>query len=133
MNLLLDTHTLLWTLTTPELLSAKAREALETPDNDVLVSSISLWEISLKFSMGKLTLSSITPSDLPDVIEQTGFKLIEPTVEDYAGFHQLPRTSHKDPFDRMLIWQAIQGSLTLVTKDGQLEVYRSLGLETLCS
>ena len=129
MNLLLDTHTLLWALSSPGLMSSKARNALEAPENDILVSSISLWEISLKFSLGKLTLSSITPSDLPDVIEQTGFKLIEPTVDEYAGFHQLLRTCHKDPFDRMLIWQAIQGNLTLVTKDGQLDDYKSIGLK----
>lgn len=131
MNLLLDTHTLLWALSKPELLSSKARDALEAPENDILASSISLWEISLKFSLGKLTLTSITPTELPDVIEQTGFKLIEPTVEEYAGFYQLPRTSHKDPFDRMLIWQAIQGGFTLVTKDGQLDDYIAIGLKTL--
>ena len=131
MNLLLDTHTLLWALFTPELLSSKARDALESPENDILASSISLWEISLKFSLGKLTLASITPTELPDVIEQTGFKLIEPTVEEYAGFYQLPRTSHKDPFDRMLIWQAIQNNFTLITKDGQLDDYTTIGLKTL--
>lgn len=131
MNLLLDTHTLLWALTEPDQLSANARAVLENPENEVLVSSISLWEISLKYSLGKLTLSAINPLDLPDVIEQTGFKFIEPTIGDYAGFHQLPRTSHKDPFDRILIWQSIQSGLTLVSKDGQLDEYKAMGLKTL--
>lgn len=131
MSLLLDTHTLLWALCTPDQLSAHARKALENPENEVFISSISLWEISLKFSLGKLTLQAISPTELPDVIEQTGFKLIAPSVEEYAGFHQLPRTSHKDPFDRMLIWQSIQNDFTLVTKDGQLEQYIAIGLKTL--
>ena len=131
MNLLIDTHTLLWALTAPEQLGAHAREALENPENEVFVSSISLWEISLKFSLGKLTLTALDPTDLPEIIEQTGFKLIEPSIDEYAGFHQLPRTSHKDPFDRMLIWQSIQNDLTLVTKDGQLEQYIAIGLKTL--
>ncbi len=130
MNLLLDTHALLWALTAPNLLSQSVRDSLEIPENEVLVSRISLWEISLKFSLGKLILTSITPTDLPEAIEQTGFKLIEPTIEEYAGFHQLPRTHHKDPFDRMLIWQAIQNDLTFVTKDGQLDQYIAIGLKT---
>lgn len=131
MNLLLDTHTLLWALTAPNLLSPTARAALENADNEVLVSTISLWEISLKFSLGKLDLQQITPADLPNAIEETGFKLLTPSVEEYAGFHLLPRTSHKDPFDRMLIWQSIQNNLTLVTKDTQLDDYKPMGLSTL--
>lgn len=131
MKLLLDTHTLLWSLISPKLLSRKAIKAIESPDNSVYVSTISLWEISLKFSLDKLLLENISPADLPEIIEQTGFELIEPSVEEYAGFYQLPRVKHKDPFDRMLIWQSIQRSCTLVTKDGNLKDYKPLGLITL--
>lgn len=131
MNLLLDTHTLLWALTAPEQLGTHARKALENRENEVFVSSISLWEISLKFSLGKLTLTALDPTDLPEVIEQTGFKLIEPSTAEYAGFHHLPRTSHKDPFDRMLIWQSVQNDFYLVTKDGELDQYVAIGLKTL--
>lgn len=70
--------------------------------------------------------------ELPDAIERTGFERLAPSAEEYASFYQQLRHVHKDPFDRMLIWQCLQQSLTLVTKDGGIEAYRSLGLQTLC-
>lgn len=131
MRLLLDTHTLLWALISPDQLSKKAARAIESPDNDIYVSTLSLWEISIKFNLGKISLGAISPADLPDAIERTGFQLLAPLAEEYASFYQLPRQTHKDPFDRMLIWQSLQQSLTLVTMDGSIEAYRSLGLQTL--
>ena len=131
MRLLLDTHALLWALISPDQLSKKAARAIESPENEIYVSTLSLWEISIKFNLGKIVLDAITPSELPDAIERTGFQLLAPTAEEYASFYQLPRQAHKDPFDRMLIWQCLQQSLTLVCKDGNIEAYQSLGLQTL--
>lgn len=131
MKLLLDTHALLWALISPDQLSQRAIEAIESPDNEIYASTLSLWEISIKFNLGKITLNAITPTELPDAIERTGFELLAPSAEEYASFYQLPRHAHKDPFDRMLIWQCLQQSLTLVTKDGDIEAYQSLGLQTL--
>ena len=131
MKLLLDTHALLWALISPDKLSKKAARAIESPDNEIYVSTLSLWEISIKFNLGKIALDPITPADLPDAIERTGFQLLAPSADEYASFYQLPRHAHKDPFDRMLIWQSLQHSFTLVTKDGNIEAYQSLGLETL--
>lgn len=131
MKLLLDTHALLWALISPDQLSKKAVRAIESPDNEIYVSTLSLWEISIKFNLGKIALKGITPADLPDAIERTGFQLLAPTANEYASFYQLPRHMHKDPFDRMLIWQSLQQSLTLVTMDGDIGAYQSLGLQTL--
>ena len=131
MKLLLDTHALLWALISPDQLSKKAVRAIESPDNEIYVSTLSLWEISIKFNLGKIALKGITPADLPDAIERTGFQLLAPTANEYASFYQLPRHVHKDPFDRMLIWQSLQQSLTLVTMDGDIGAYQSLGLQTL--
>jgi PIN domain nuclease of toxin-antitoxin system len=131
MKLLLDTHALLWALISPDQLSKKAVRAIESPDNEIYVSTLSLWEIAIKFNLGKIALKGITPADLPDEIERTGFQLLAPTANEYASFYQLPRHVHKDPFDRMLIWQSLQQSLTLVTMDGDIGAYQSLGLQTL--
>lgn len=131
MRLLLDTHALLWALISPDQLSKKAARAIESPDNEIFVSTLSLWEISIKFNLGKIELGAIKPTDLPDAIIHTGFRLLPPSAEEYASFYQLPRHAHKDPFDRMLIWQSLQQSLTLVTMDGDIEAYQSLGLKTL--
>lgn len=131
MRLLLDTHALLWALISPDQLSKKATRAIESPDNDVCVSTLSLWEISIKFNLEKISLGGITPTDLPNAIERTGFQLLAPLAEEYASFYQLPRQTHKDPFGRMLVWQSLQQSLTQVTMDGSIETYRSLGLQTL--
>ena len=60
-----------------------------------------------------------------------GLALISPSVEESASFYKLPRAPHRDPFDRMLVWQAIQRRLVLVTKDGALPAYRGAGLKTL--
>ena len=131
MRLLLDTHALLWALISPDQLSQKAIGAIESPDNEIYVSALSLWEISIKFNLGKITLNGISPADLPGAIERTGFELLAPSAEEYASFYELPRQAHKDPFDRMLIWQCLLQPLTLVTKDGDIEAYKSLGLQTL--
>ena len=66
MKVLLDTHSFLWSAFSPEKLSQKARDAIERGENDVFVSVITFWEISLKFALGKINLSGITPEQLPD-------------------------------------------------------------------
>jgi len=131
MKLLLDSHTFLWALMAPEKLSKKARTALEFPGNETFVSSISFWELSLKYSLGKLHLEGTTPENLPTAAEKSGFSLLTLDPEIAATFHQLPHIEHRDPFDRMLIWQAIQSELTLITKDSAIKPYTELGLKVL--
>jgi PIN domain nuclease of toxin-antitoxin system len=129
-NALLDTLGFLWAAIEPQRLSAKARKAIVDPANQVFVSSVSLWEISWKFSLGKLDLSGISPEELVPVARNMGLTLVAPSAEESAGFHRLPKVTHKDPFDRMLIWQCLQNQWTFVSRDRVMGEYESLGLRT---
>jgi PIN domain nuclease of toxin-antitoxin system len=131
MNCLLDTHTLLWALFDPSRLGKKAAENIRNPDVSVVVSVVSFWEISLKYAMGKLQLSGIEPDDFPAMVRQSGLDILPLAAADAATFHRLPRMEHKDPFDRLIIWQAITHNLTLVSHDKAFAAYRKLGLKVL--
>ena len=131
MNCLLDTHAFLWAVFSPEKLGRKARAIITDPTNEICLSSISLWEISLKYALGKLTLENCTPESLVVVAREIGLTLIATTAEESASFHRLPRIPHRDPFDRMLAWQAIQRQLVLITKDAALPAYQEAGLKVL--
>lgn len=131
MTALLDTHAFLWAAFEPRKLSARARELIEDPANDIAVSSISLWEVSLKYSLGKLQLDGCTPDDLPDAAGAMGVAVIAPTAREFSAFHKLPRLAHRDPFDRMMVWQCLSNDWTLVTRDSAAPEYEKLGLRTL--
>ena len=131
MNYLLDTHAFLWAAFSPRKLSRRAREAIADPDNEILVSVVTFWEISLKFGLGKIELEGIAPEDLPDVARRIGCEVLELDSEDAASFHKLPRAGHKDPFDRMLVYQAIRRHKRLISRDAALAVYAPQGLELL--
>ena len=128
---LLDTHTLLWTLFEDEKLSAKAREAISNAENEIYVSVISYWEISLKYALGKLELEGITPDELPEKSKEIDIETMDLSEEDVITFYKLPRLKHKDPFDRLIIWQAIRRDLPLISKDKNMEDYQKFGLVTL--
>jgi PIN domain nuclease of toxin-antitoxin system len=115
----------------PRKLSAKVRGIVEDTDNRVLVSSVSFWEISLKYSLGTLDLQGIVPGQLPEITKQTGFELIELLPDEAATYYQLEANWHRDPFDRMLIWQAIQNKLTIISKDNHIARYKSVGLKAI--
>lgn len=131
MNYLLDTHTFLWAAFSPDKLSAKARNEIRSAENQVCISSVSFWEISLKYTLGKIELTACTPADMPDIAAQMGFEIIQLGAVETASFYQLPKVAHKDPFDRMIIWQAIQQQLVLVSKDANFPEYRQFGLKVL--
>jgi len=128
MNLLLDTHSLLWAIFSPRKLSEPAREAMKDRQNDVAASVVSFWEISLKYAIGKLELVGAKPEDLPEVTESMGIDILPLSAHEAAGFHKLPKRRHKDPFDRLIIWQAIQRGMQLITRDRSFEDYRETGL-----
>ena len=107
MNYLLDTHVFIWAIKERKKLSPVVIETLENADNSVFVSAITFWEISLKFSIGKLELRNILPEEFPEAALQMGFELIPLSPNESASHHKLKLTQHKDPLDRMLIWQAI--------------------------
>ncbi len=126
---LLDTHALLWALFEPEKLSRKCRAILKDPGNDVFVSPVSYWEISLKFGLGKLVLPATDPSEIPAAARQLG--LVETVIppEVFATFHRLPYPpDRRDPFDRLLVWQAISGKHTLVSRDRAVPFFKMHGL-----
>ncbi|MEI6675828.1 MAG: type II toxin-antitoxin system VapC family toxin [Verrucomicrobiota bacterium] len=129
MTWMLDTHALLWALFDPNKLGRKARTVLENPANQVLVSPVSYWEISLKFGLGKLQLPDTDPSEIPHAVLQLGLRE-DPLVPDIlASFHRLPYApDHRDPFDRLLVWQAVRRGHTLLSKDRALPFFRDHGL-----
>ena len=131
MNCLLDTHTFLWAAMYPEKLSHRARATILDAANDIHVSVVTFWEVSLKFALGKIELQGTTPEELPDAAVQMGFTLLTLAPQDAATFDQLPRFQHKDPFDRMLVWQSICQNLTLLSKDSDLRQYQPHGLHVL--
>lgn len=131
MNYLLDTHTFLWAAFSPNKLSAIARKEICSAENRICLSTISFWEISLKFALGKIELTKCKPDDMPDIAAQMHIEIIQPTAPETASFYQLPKVRHKDPFDRMIIWQAIQQPFVLVSKDANFPEYKQFGLKVL--
>jgi PIN domain nuclease of toxin-antitoxin system len=131
MNYLLDTHTFLWTVFAPDKLSPTAKTIIRDPGNLVCLSTISFWEISLKYALGKLELVNCVPDELPQVALAMHLQFIAPDAAEAASFHRLPRLSHKDPFDRMLVWQAIRQRLYLVSRDSRFADYQSFGLRVV--
>jgi PIN domain nuclease of toxin-antitoxin system len=131
MSCLLDTHALLWALFEPSRLGMKAADCIRNPDVTVSVSVVSFWEISLKYATGKIELSGVAPDDFPAAVRQSGFDILPIAETDAATFHHLPRMTHKDPFDRLIIWQAISRKLQLISQDSAFAEYRKLGLKVL--
>jgi len=129
MRFLLDTHSFLWTVFSPEKLSKSARGTIKDRENEVAVSVVTFWEVSLKYALGKLDLVKVKPEDLPDVAEKTGMDILQITPQEAASFHNLPRLTHKDPFDRLIIWQAIQRKMPLISRDREFKDYRKFGLK----
>jgi PIN domain nuclease of toxin-antitoxin system len=118
MRLLLDTHILLWWLAASPALPGRACELVADPDNTVFVSAVSLWEIWLKQSLGKLTL----PADFEAKLAAEAFEHLPLLATHTRGITSLP-WHHRDPFDRMLIAQARAAGLKFVTADAIAAAY----------
>jgi PIN domain nuclease of toxin-antitoxin system len=129
MTCLLDTYHMIWALADTKKLSARVKDAIVNPDNRIIVSSISFWEVSLKSSLGKLSISGFSPADLPGACAETGFEIKSLSPEDASTYHLLKASHHKDPFDRMLIWQAIRNHYTFISADKQIKKYAAEGLK----
>ena len=121
MNVLLDTHTFLWYLEDSKQLSSKAAELLEDPSNTLRLSIASLWEISIKLGLGKLSLQN-SFSELEEVLQQLKIEVLPITFSDTECYLNLP-LHHRDPFDRILVAQAINHSLVLVSRDVAFDAY----------
>ena len=121
MNLLLDTHALIWFFNGDRRLSENARYAIESADNRKLISIASLWEMALKVSIGRLKFSMGFRSFL-NLIEENGFEIVPLDLDHFMALSQL-EFKHRDPFDRMMVAQCLSDSITFVTKDDILKHY----------
>ena len=121
MNLLLDTHLLLWAASEPQRLTAKARTLLLDPANHLLFSAASLWEISIKNGLER-TDFNVDPRRLWRMLVINGYRELPVTSEHTVAVNDLPHL-HKDPFDRILVAQARVEGLTLLTADKMVAKY----------
>ena len=122
MRLLLDTHAFLWWIEGNRRLPTRVRRAIQHERNDKFVSAASAWEITTKFRLGKLPEASELAPNVASAIADEGFAELTITVEDGARAGALPEI-HRDPFDRILVAQAILGDLTLVSGDALFDRY----------
>lgn len=122
MKLLLDTHAWLWFVLADKQLSSAARAAIEAPANESFVSMASIWELGIKLSLGKYQLATPFDEFLRQAIDGQGFQRLDITPTHVVRVSQLP-FHHRDPFDRLLIAQALEESATLVTLDPHAPAY----------
>ena len=122
MRLLLDTHAFFWWLSGSNRLSLPARQAIGDEDNEVMVSAASAWEIATKHRIGKLPDAEALALDIPGAIAGQNFEELPITVEHAVRAGALPGP-HRDPFDRMLIAQALSGNLVLVSIESLFDSY----------
>jgi PIN domain nuclease of toxin-antitoxin system len=128
---LLDTHILIWLMFSPKLIPKDLISILSSEENDLFVSAISLWEMSIKYKLDKLDLGNYTPKGIMDLCADYKISVVELNAEEAATLFKLEADYHKDPFDRILIWQAIQNNYTFITDDKNIKLYKSEGLKTI--
>jgi PIN domain nuclease of toxin-antitoxin system len=123
MNYLLDTCAFIDIVFTPERLSFAAREAI-SDENTLFVSIASFWEIMIKQQIGKLGVKSTTAQELADICKELRIQILQTTIPQVDLVRTLPRfDDHGDPFDRLIICQAIYEKLPVITSDGKFERY----------
>ena len=128
MKLLLDTHVLIWSLEQSKRLSPQVEQLIQNAQ-EFHVSVVSLWEMAIKHSLGRLQLT-IEFGELPAVIDASGFEILPIQSAHAVQYHSLPML-HRDPFDRMLVAQSISEPLRLVTTDRVLPPYGNTVLAVL--
>lgn len=129
---LIDTHIFIWAIMEPEKLSKKASAILENEGNKIYLSSMTFWEIAIKCQSKKLDLGRINILHLPNIVSQFDFEILNPDPYDFLSIGQVPlKENHRDPFDRMLIQQAIRNNLILISKDEKFPQYEENGLQLL--
>jgi PIN domain nuclease of toxin-antitoxin system len=118
MKLLLDTHILIWWLSQDRRLSQPEIDIITDPDNLIFVSAATAWEIAVKRMIGKLE----APDDLPAALAANNFLELPITIEHSQKLYQLP-LHHNDPFDRIMVAQAMSEDLTFMTRDAKIALY----------
>ena len=119
MGYLLDTHTFIWWIQDNLNLSYKSKEVISNPNNLIFVSSVNTWEITIKKSLGKLNVTD----NLENIILKCGFEVLPINIKHTLYIENLDKY-HDDPFDRLLISQAIIENLTLITRDENIIKYK---------
>lgn len=127
LRLLLDTHTFLWWLAGDEHVSLSARETIANEDHDVFVSAASAWEITTKHRLGKLPSATLVAADVAAQVSAQGFSELAVSMAHAEHAGRLPGP-HRDPFDRMLIAQALSERLVLISNETLFDQY---GVERL--
>ena len=122
MRTLLDTHAFLWWISDSRRLSASSRRVIEDETNTILVSAASAWEITTKHRIGKLARAEVLALDVTGSIAGQGFEELAITVDDAARAGRLPGL-HRDPFDRVLIAQALARDMAIVSADRVFDGY----------
>jgi PIN domain nuclease of toxin-antitoxin system len=125
---LVDTHILLWSFFEPQRLSENAGSILLDENSDVYYSPINLWEISLKYSLKKLSLNGLAPEEFYDELDNSYYLCKEINNLDLITSYKLP-IHHKDPFDRFLIWEAVKNDFILISADDAVTEYEIEGLK----
>lgn len=119
MSYLLDTHTLLWWLEDNPTLTQISKRIISNPNNLIFVSPVNTWEITIKKALGKIE----APNNLEQVILECGFDHLPITIK-HTIFVENLENHHEDPFDRLLIAQAITEELTIITRDSKITQYK---------
>lgn len=122
MRLLLDTHTLLWLVSDDPKLSRKGMAILVDPDNDLLLSPATYWELAVKISIGKYHLTDPLANYIDEAVRLYGLSILPITPKHAEAIVQLPH-HHRDPFDRMLIAQALVEDVAVVSSDVAFDAY----------
>jgi len=130
MNYLIDTHILLWAFLEPDKLSKNVKSILLEENNNIFYSPVSLWEMSIKYSKKKLFLNGITPDDFFNELNNSYLKCKSIDSINLITNYKLP-IYHNDPFDRFLVWEAINSDFILISADNDLKIYNNEGLKLL--
>ncbi|CAA6803798.1 MAG: PilT protein domain protein [uncultured Campylobacterales bacterium] len=132
MNYIIDTHILIWLLFDHKKISKEKLEILKNPKNKIFITSISFWEISIKYALKKIELNGIYPEDLSKKCIQMGLRILDIDVNSMSSYYKLPKfDNHKDPFDRLIIKCAIDKNYILVSNDSKFKDYKDFGLKLL--
>jgi PIN domain nuclease of toxin-antitoxin system len=122
MRLLLDTHTFLWWVSNDPTLSSAARTAISNERNECFLSIASCWEMAIKTSIGKLRLTTTVERFIPEELANNDIKLLSVDFKHVAKVENLP-FFHRDPFDRLLVAQALVEKMTFITADDIISDY----------
>ena len=132
MKYLLDTHTFIWSFMSPGKLSKKVFSIISDANNTIFVSPITFWEIAIKHRLGKINFGNINIFHLPNIAAEYDFSILPLDAYDYATIGGFPiNDDHQDPFEQMLIHNALRKNLILLSEDKKFKQYEKEGLQLI--